>query len=89
MIYSEYKEPSWSADIKRVDSKYLPILNGHLVIIEINQNNVQAAIHKTANEAWGRNVSYQDIFPISKQDLLDLKDTIDKALKNFSSLEKG
>jgi|GEM_PF-4007793 len=86
MKYSEYKHEG-IFDIKRVESKYHALLGGHLVIVQSTGSNmVSAAIYTDPETVWGRGKQWNQIHSLKKEDLLDLKECIDKALTSFESL---
>lgn len=63
--------------VQRIESDYISVLGGHLVIKEGNKQ-MSAEIAKEGGVIDGGCT-----FAFSKKDLLELKECVDKALKDF------
>lgn len=81
MKYLEYMHDG-VIPMKRIESDYIPILRGHLVIKEGNSMSVSGEItQKSDNFRTGRSLA------LTKEQLLELRKCIDKALENFDSFQ--
>ena len=82
MKYLEYMHEGW-VEMKRVESDYIPILGGHLVIKEASGSIVSGDLTKKDGVLHtGKSLR------VTKKELLDLKKCIDKALSNFDSFQE-
>lgn len=81
MKYLEYMHDG-IIPIKRIESDYIPILRGHLVMKEGNSRSVSGEISlKPDDFRTGKSLA------LTKEQLLELKECIDKALENFESFQ--
>lgn len=68
--------------IKRIESDYIPILKGHLVFEE------NAFFYADIVASSNDRIDYAAVLvnPMTKENLLDLKDCIDKVLSTFEKI---